>query len=64
MAPLYAALETLTCAPDWETFPFHSWVIVCPAPNDHVSRQVVTGSPWSVTLMFVLNPPDHWLDTV
>ena len=32
-------------APDWVTVPFHSWVMVCPAPNDQVSRQPFTASP-------------------
>ena len=53
----------MTWAPDWLTEPFHSWVIVCPAPNDQVSFQFVTGSPRLVMVTFAPKPPGHELDT-
>src|SRR5687767_16035739 len=61
--PFQLTLSTWTRAPDWLTVPFQSWVTFWPAANDHVSRQLATGSPRLVTLAFAPKPPDHWLVT-
>src|SRR5512142_813424 len=63
MVPLYAALVTVTCAPDWDRVPFHSWVTVWPAVNDQVSVQPFTGSPRLVLVTLAPNPPDQELET-
>jgi hypothetical protein len=50
-------LVTVTFAPDWLTEPFQSWVTVCPAANDQVTRQPLMGSPRLVTVTLALKPP-------
>jgi len=61
--PLYDTLLTTTFAPDWVKLPFHSCVIVCPAPNDQVSCQLLIGLPRFVMLTLAPKPPCHWLVT-
>ena len=52
-------MVTVTWPPDWVTDPFQSWVIVCPAVYDQVSRQLLSGSPWLVMVTLAPNPPGH-----
>jgi hypothetical protein len=44
------------------TVPFQSWVMVCPAPNDQVSRQPLMESPKFVTVTLALKPPGQELE--
>jgi hypothetical protein len=60
MLPFQLAFVTVTSAPDWLTVPFHSWVMVCPPLNDHVSRHPFTGSPRLSMVTLAPKPPGHW----
>src|SRR5690242_1732563 len=57
--PLYSALVTVTCAPDWLTDPLHSCVMVCPAVKDQPSHQPEIGSPRLSMVTFAPKPPCH-----
>jgi hypothetical protein len=62
-APFQSTLLTVTAEPDWLSVPFHSWVMVWPAPKVQASRQPLSGSPRLVTVTLAPNPPGHWLET-
>ena len=63
-AAFQVVLPTVTRPPFWVTVPFQYWVTCCPAVNDQVSCQPLSGSPRLVTATLAPKPPFHWLETV
>jgi hypothetical protein len=63
MDPLYEALRTVTAVPDWVKEPFHSWLMLWPAPKENARFHWLIGSPRLVILTSAPKPPCHWLVT-
>jgi hypothetical protein len=59
--PFQLALRAVTAAPVCVSVVFHAWVTCCPAENDQVSVQLLTGSPRLVRDTLAPKPPGHWL---
>jgi hypothetical protein len=58
--PFQLTLRAVTWAPFWDTVAFQACVTCCPAPNDHVRVQLLSGSPRLVRLTLAPKPPGHW----
>ncbi|GAA2183169.1 hypothetical protein GCM10009848_03840 [Micromonospora lupini] len=56
-------MRAVTAAPLCVKAVFHDCVTVCPAPYDHVSAQLLNGSPRFVTVTLAPKPPCHCDDT-